>query len=72
MKEFTINAQEYIIAEILEHLEHGVIGKGIARSWDCIKIDDSNLKFILKPEATINPADLFWFGYLTPDRPLKS
>ena len=68
MKEFTINAQEYIIEEILEHLEFGSVGIGIARSWNYEKLDDSNLKFTLKPGAEVNPKDFFWFGYLTPDR----
>jgi hypothetical protein len=72
LNEFKLNAQEYIIDEILEHLENGTVGQGISRSWECIKIDDSNLKFSLKNGCTFNPADLFWFGYLTPDTLVKS
>ncbi|REC47857.1 MULTISPECIES: hypothetical protein [Chryseobacterium] len=68
MEEFIINAQEYIIEEILEHLECGSVGIGISKSWNCEKLDNSNLKFTLKPECEINPKDFFWFGYLTPNR----
>lgn len=66
MKTFRINAQGHIIDDIIEHLENGHAGMGIARDWDYTR-DNDTLIFTLKEGSEVKPADLFWFGYLTKD-----
>lgn len=65
MKQFKINAQDYIINDILVHLTNGTVGIGIAAEWDYERIDSNTLVFTLKSGHELKLADLFWFGYLT-------
>ena len=64
MKDFKRNAQDHIIDDILSHLENGTIGQGIARKYNYER-KGNNLYFTLKAGEEIDPADIFWFGYLT-------
>lgn len=69
MEKFRINAQDYIIEnmieQLVESLENSIIGKGIAKSWDYELIDKCTIEFTLKEGEEIKPADLVWFGYIT-------
>ncbi|TDX86200.1 hypothetical protein [Epilithonimonas xixisoli] len=64
MQNFTINAQDYIIDDIISHLENGTIGQAIARSWNYER-KNNTLYFTLKEGAEVRLADLFWFGFLS-------
>ena len=62
MEKFKINAQDYIIDDIISHLRNGSIGQAIARSWDYER-KNNTLHFTLKEGAEVRLADLFWFGF---------
>lgn len=62
--QFRINAQDYIIEDILTHLTNGGTGIAIACDWDYVR-EGNTLIFTLKENGIIKPDVLFWFGYLT-------
>lgn len=64
MNQFKITAQDYILAQILEHLEHGIMGQAIAREWD-YELRQNVIYFTLKEGGVVKLDDLFWLGYLT-------
>lgn len=66
MKDFTLNAQSHIIADILEHLQNGMIGMAVARAYN-YEVKGDTIYFTHKGEIELSPADFFWFGYLTKD-----
>lgn len=66
MKEFKINAQSHIIADIIQHLNNGMMGMAIARDWS-YRVKNNTIYFTLKEGCEVKPEDLFWFGYLTKD-----
>jgi len=66
MTKFKISAQSHIIADVIQHLNFGMTGMGIARSWN-YEVIKNTIYFTLKEGCEVNPEDLFWFGYLTKD-----
>jgi hypothetical protein len=66
MTEFKINGQDWLIDDILNHLENGSIGIAIADKFE-VERKDNTLYFKLKPDKDIDLSLLFWFGYHTKD-----
>ena len=64
MDNFTLNAQDHIIEDILSHLKNGSMGQAVARKFNYNRVGN-NLYFTLKPGEEVNLSELFWFGYLT-------
>ncbi len=64
MEEFKINAQDYIIDDILSHIKNGHMGIAFANDWNVERKGDT-LHFKLKEFGKIDLSVIFWFGYLT-------
>lgn len=64
MTNFSINGQDWLINDILDHLKNGIIGIAIAEAYD-YKVIGETINFTLKPNKEVNPSLLFWFGFHT-------
>lgn len=64
MEEFKINAQSYIIDDILSHIKNGHMGMAFANDWNYVR-KGNTLYFTLKENGKVDLSVIFWFGYLT-------
>lgn len=64
MNEFKINAQDYIIDDVISHIKNGHMGMAFAKDWEYIR-KGNTLYFTLKKGGEVKPDVIFWFGYLT-------
>lgn len=64
MEEFKINAQSYIIDDILSHIKNGHMGMAFANNWNYVR-KGNTLYFTLKENGKVDLSVIFWFGYLT-------
>ena len=61
---FKINAQSYIINNILSHIKNGHMGIAFAKNWN-FERKGNTLYFSLKENGEVDLSVIFWFGYLT-------